>query len=103
MYGEEGLARSRVALWLGTDSLTVEFAGDTLARYEVAYSPSAGRLRDVKSPRLFATRHHYSPQFRLFELYDALGEAGWLKALRLPDYAPRSPHRSSALQEMMFA
>jgi transposase len=103
VYGEEGLARSRVALWLGTDSLTVEFAGDTLARYEVAYSPSAGRLRDVKSPRLFATRHHYSPQFRLFELDDALGEAGWLKALRLPDYAPRSPHRSSALQEMLFA
>jgi transposase len=103
VYGEEGLSRSQVALWLGTESLTVEFAGDTLARYEVAYSPSAGRLRDVKSPRLFATRHHYSPQFRLFELDDALGEAGWLKALRLPDYAPRSPHRSSALQEVLFA
>jgi len=33
---------------------------ETLARYEVAYSPSAGRLREVKSPRLFTTRYHYS-------------------------------------------
>lgn len=103
VYGEEGLARSQVALWLGTDSLTVEFAGDTLSRYEVTYSPSVGQLRQVKSPRLFVTRHRYSPQLRLFNLNEVLGETGWLKALRLPDYAPRSPHRSSALQEVLFA
>lgn len=83
VYGEEGLARNQVALWLGTDSLTVEFAGDALACYEVAYSPSAGRLRDVRSPRLFATRHHHSPQLRLFELNGTLGEGGWLKAIRV--------------------
>lgn len=107
IYCEEGLAYGRVALWLGTDSLTVEFAGETLARYEVAYSPAAGgaagRLREVKSPRLFATRYHYSLQLRLFELNALLGETGWLKALKLEEYASRKPRRKQALQEVLFS
>jgi hypothetical protein len=92
---EEGLARSQVALWLGAESLTAEFARETLARYEVVYSPaaggsvggSAGRLREVKNPLLFATRYHHSSQLRLFGLEDVLGEAGWLKAMRIKEYA----------------
>jgi hypothetical protein len=64
-----------VALWLGPDELSVEFAGATLARYEeVAYSARADRLRQVKRPRLFeATPRRGFPQPRLFELA-ALGE-----------------------------
>jgi hypothetical protein len=42
------------------------------------------------------------PQPRLFTL-DALGETGWLKALRLEGYAPRAPRRPRALQEALFA
>lgn len=101
IYCEEGLAHSRVALWLGADALTAEFAGETLARYEVAYSPSAGRLREVKSARLFATR--YSPlQLRLFELSDALGETGWLKALKMDEYAPRFSRAQGSAQQTLF-
>jgi transposase len=101
IYCEEGLAHSRVALWLGADALTAEFAGETLARYEVAYSPSAGRLREVKSARLFATR--YGPlQLRLFELGDALGETGWLKALKMDEYAPRLSRAQGSAQQTLF-
>ncbi len=41
------------------------------------------------------------PQRRLFAL-DSLGEGGWLKAMRLAGYAPRSPGRPKAVQEALF-
>ncbi len=103
IYAEEGLARREVALWLGAESLAVEFAGDTLARYAVEYSARTNRLREVKKPRLFETVHRRSPaQPRLFELI-VLGEAGWLKALRKEEYAPRRPRGPMALQQVLFA
>lgn len=40
-------------------------------------------------------------QQRLFAL-DSLGEGGRLKAVRLEDYAPRSPGRPKALQQALF-
>lgn len=104
IYGEEGLARREVALWLGTDVLSVEFAGETLARYEVQYSARTDRLREVKRPRLFETAHRRGSahQPRLFELAD-LGEGGWLKALKLGEYAPRRSRRPQDLQGVLFA
>ncbi len=102
IYAEEGLARREVALGLGPDVLSVEFAGDTLARYDVEYSPRTNRLREVKRPRLFGTSHRFAAaQLRLFEL-EALGETGWLKALRLDGYAPRRGGRPQVLQEALF-
>jgi hypothetical protein len=57
----------------------------------------------VKKPRLFETVHRRSPaQPRLFELI-VLGEAGWLKALRKEEYAPRRPREPMALQQVLFA
>lgn len=103
IYAEEGLARREVALWLGTESLSVEFAGDTLARYDADYSSRTNRLREVRRPRLFETVHRQtSAQQRLFELI-VLGESGWLKAVRLEDYAPRKPRRPQVLQQTLFA
>ena len=109
IYGEEGLARREVTLWLGPEVLSVEFAGDTLARYDVEYSPGTatatdgarGRLRKVNKPRLFATRHR-STQLRLFTL-DVLGETGWLKALQLDEYVPRKLQRPVSVQQALFA
>lgn len=103
IYAAEGLARRGVTLWLGADGLAVEFAGDTLARYEVEYSPSVGGLRQAGTPRLFATRHHYSRQLRLFGLDEALGKNGWLKALRLDGYASRRLQHPHHLQEALFS
>jgi putative transposase len=102
VYGEEGLAGREAALWLATESLTVEHGGEALARYEAKVEPRTGRLRAVGSPRLFETSYRRDPpQRRLFGL-DALGEDGWLKALRLRGYAPRSPRRSRGLQQTLF-
>jgi hypothetical protein len=56
----------------------------------------------VTNARLYATRHR-SPQLKLFALEDALGEAGWLKALALDGYAPRSRGEPEALQEVLFS
>ena len=70
------------------------------ARYDVEYSPRTDRLREVKRPRLLPHRFG-AAQLRLFGL-DALGESGWLKAVRLEAYAPRSPRRPQALQQALF-
>ena len=90
------------ALWLGSEVLTVEYAGEPLARYDVEYFPRTKNLREVKKPQLFETSHRLSvAQLRLFGL-ESLGEIGWLKALRLDEYSPQSPWRSRVLQQTLF-
>ncbi len=101
IYAEEGLARSEVALWLGTGGLSVEYGGQPLSRYDVSLSTGGAKLKDVTNPRLFVTRHR-SPQLKLFALEEALGSGGWLKALRLEDYAVRTCRRPQALQDVLF-
>jgi hypothetical protein len=102
VYGEEGLARCQVALWLGDGSLVVEYGGDTLSRYAVSFAPGETKLVSGTNPRLFPTKHS-PPQLKLFALDEALGEGGWLKALGLEAYAPRSRGRPEALQGALFS
>lgn len=97
IYKEEGLAKREAALWLSAESLTVEHGREPLSRYDVKYLPGTGKLRAITRPRLFETSY-VLPQLRLFEL----GEAGWLKALELDEYAPRKPRRLQALQDSLF-
>ena len=93
-------------LWLLEKTLTVEHAGRPLSSYEVDYDPGggrggAGRLLRVTKPELFETP--FAPaQMRLFGLAEGLGEDGWLKALRLEDYASRRPGRPGMLQQALF-
>ena len=42
-------------------------------------------------------------QPKLFDLAASLGEDGWLKAIRMADYAPRTPKRPDLLQQVLFA
>jgi transposase len=100
VYGEEALAGREAALWLAAESLTLEHAGEPLSRYEVRVEDT-GELHSVGRPRLFGTSAAVVAQPRLFGL-DALGEGGWLKALRLEGYAPRRPRGSLALQQALF-
>ncbi len=100
VYGEEGLARREADLWLQRGSLTLEYAGEVLSRYDVGYLPGGKKLARVSRPRLFETSR-VLPQLRLFGL-EALGEAGWLKALKLDEYATRQPRRQQALQRPLF-
>ena len=106
LYAEEGLARREVAVWVQEDSLTVEYGGEALSRYEVECDPavgagSVGRLRGVKSHTLFESSI-IVPQLRLFDLGEALGEEGWMKFLKLDEYAPRRPRRPDGLQQVLF-
>jgi hypothetical protein len=88
------------------DSLTVEYGREALSRYEVECDPvtgtgSVGRLRQVKSPTLFETSFLPS-QLRLFDLGEVLGDEGWIKFLKLNEYAPRRVRRPDELQEMLL-
>src|SRR5215213_8518370 len=72
LYAEEGLARTEVVVWVREDSLTVEYGGEALSRYEVECDPatgvgSVGRLREVKGHTLFENSV-ILPQPRLFDL-----------------------------------
>lgn len=104
LLGNEVFARREVELWISPDALTVEHGGETLSRYEVEYRPAnagaAGELRRVRCLELFETADPL-PQPRLFGLEEALGE-GWLKALRLDGYAPRSAPGPRITQETLF-
>ena len=53
------------------------------------------------NPRLFFTRYR-ALQLKLVALEDALRESGWLKALRLEEYASRTRHRLQAVQDLPF-
>jgi hypothetical protein len=55
----------------------------------------------VRKPILFETSY-VAGQMRLFGLDETLGEEGWLKVLRLEDYAPRSSHQPEMLQQVLF-
>jgi len=101
VHAEEGLAKCEVALWLGIDGLSVEYGGQTLSRYDDSLSSAATKLKDVTNPRLFVTRYR-TPQLKLFALEDVLGESGWVKALRLEEYAVRTRQRPQGLQDVLF-
>lgn len=98
LYGEEGLAGREAALWLHAGSLTLEHGGRALSRYDVERAAGSDRLASVARPRLFQTPYA-AAQPRLF----GLDEVGWLKALKLREYADRKPRRPAFLQEALFA
>lgn len=55
----------------------------------------------MSKPTLFETSYVAS-QLRLFGLAETLGEEGWMKVLRLEDYAPRSSRQPERLQQVLF-
>jgi hypothetical protein len=65
-------------------------------------TPNTGKLLRIGRPRLFETSR-VPAQPRLFGL-DALGEGGYLIAMRLERYPPRGPRRAAAEpQGVLFA
>jgi hypothetical protein len=69
-----------------------------LSRYDVKYLPDTKKRVRMSRPRLFETSG-VLPQLRLFGL-QALGEAAWLRALKLEEYATRQPRQQEALQPL---
>jgi hypothetical protein len=78
-------------------------AAEPFSRYETKVEAGTGRLRVVGAAEFFETSSYRrdSAQQRLFALAD-LGEAVWLKVLRLERYAPRVPRRPQSLQQTLF-
>ena len=97
-YGERGLVGAEAAVWVLGDTLTVEYATDTLARYRIAYEPDERRIRSVTEPQIFATRYP-SPQ----PFIAALATLEWCRALRLPPYQPHRKRRRGGGQVELFS
>ena len=97
LYGERGLAGEQVAVWVWDEELTVEYAGDTLARYRVTAEVGGRRLREVDEPRLYATAHA-SPQ----PFLAPVDEVEWHPVQRLAPYRPRRTRREEDRQERLF-
>jgi hypothetical protein len=99
-YRPEDLERAFFSARFTRKLDALEYRGEPLSRYDVGYVRGTDRFEEVGRPRLYETPH--APrQPKLFRL-DALGETGWLKALKLEGYASRHPRRSLALQEALF-
>jgi hypothetical protein len=96
LYGERGLAGERAAVWVDGETLTLEYATDTLAQYRVATEAGGRGLKEVDEPRLYAT-DHASPQPFLPELADL----DWRPAQRLAPYRPRRQRRDDGVQERL--
>lgn len=64
-------------------------------------SGDASKLEEGKKPILFETSYKLG-QLRLFDLTQVLGDIGWLKALKLEEYAPRRARHTQLLQQVLF-
>lgn len=89
LYGEQGLAKAPVTVWVYEGSLKVEHQAVTLSRYSVELQEDHKHLRTVSHPRLTDTPFR-SPQLALFDL----GPGEWLLYWKTPDRAP-APRKHS--------
>ena len=98
LYGERGLAGARAAVWVWDETLTIEYASDSLAQYRVAFEADGRGLKEVAEPRLYATGHA-SPQPGL----SPLDTVAWHPARRLAPYRPRRKRTEAGRQERLLA
>ena len=83
LYGERGLAKAPVTVWVYEGSLKVEHQAVTLSQYTVELQDDRKRLQEVSNPRLVETPFR-SPQLMLFDL----GPHKWLLYWRTPANTP---------------
>jgi putative transposase len=67
LYGERGLARAPVTVWIYEGSLKIEHQAVTLSQYKVKLQEDRKRLQDVSHPRLVETPFR-SPRLTLWTL-----------------------------------
>jgi putative transposase len=82
LYGERGLAKAPITVWVQEDALKIEYQAVTLAQYTVRQEDDK-QLRDVSHPRLAQTPFR-SPQLTLIDL----GPDEWKLYWKVPSYAP---------------
>ena len=97
LYGEHGLAGEAVAVWLYGEQLTVAFADDPLAQYQVSYQPDHQQLSAVVETQLFETPYR-SPQLGLWDR----DEVEWFSVIRVPPYAARRQAAPADVVQLSF-
>ena len=98
LYGERGLAGERAAVWICGETVTVEYAAETLAQYQAAFETDERRIREIGAAQLFPTRFP-SPQ----PFLPLLAETEWRTALRLTRYRSRRRRHAHGNQAPLFA
>jgi hypothetical protein len=95
-YGERGLAKAKVTVWIYEGSLKVEKEAVTLSEYEVSIKDDHKHVQAVRSARAHETPFR-SPQLMLFDL----GPDGWILYWKTPDQAPpRRKHRVEGIVQL---
>jgi hypothetical protein len=83
-YGERGLPRAKVTVWIYEGSLKVEHQAVTLSEYEVSLHDDHKQVQAVRSPQAHETPFR-SPQLTLIDV----GPDEWRLYWRAPEYKPR--------------
>ena len=81
-------------MWVWDETLTIEYASETLAHYHATVAADGHALTAVAEPRLFATGHA-SPQPFLPDMAEVESHP----VQRLVPYRPRRPRRGEGQQE----
>lgn len=99
LYGERGLAKAPVTVWIYDGSLKIEHQAVTLSKYEVELQDDRKHIQAVSHPRLQETPFR-SPQLALFDL----GEGEWLLYWKTPELARvrRRRHGTDIMQLSLF-
>jgi len=97
LYGERGLAGRRAAVWVCGETVTVEYAAEALAQYQVSFGADQSRIQEVNAAQLFLTRFP-SPQ----PFLPSFAETEWRTAWRLVPYRLRRRRRAAGRQAFLF-
>lgn len=97
LYGERGLHRKKVGVWLTGEQLTMVYSDEPLAQYGVAYERDRHHLKSVQERRLYATPFK-SPQPFLWQPR----EGEWLTVLPLSSSLPRRRRQPLGEQAALF-
>jgi putative transposase len=97
LYGERAIAGATAAVWIDDETLTIEYAMDTLAQYRVADETDRHHLREVSEPRIDATcMRNPQPFLPLFEA------SRWQPIQRLTPSQPRHHRTAMSHQTPLF-
>ena len=97
LYGEHGLAGEAVVVWLYGEQLTVAFADEALAQYQVSYQPDQRQFEQVQEKQLFETPYR-SPQLSFWNR----DEMEWFSVIRVPPYAARRQATPADVVQLSF-
>jgi hypothetical protein len=98
IYGERGVADHETSVWITDEEVTIQFAEEALARYDVTYQRDHRRFRQVTPKQIFETRYT-APQLPL----PGVDPSEWPLAIELPSLQRRRRSRHHFYQQPLFS